>query len=57
MGRATDARRSTLHDDSGSYCGDDPKVQTTGRCTTALRRPQCGIRARSSTSSEGPRIG
>jgi hypothetical protein len=57
MGRAADACQFTPHEDSGSYCDDDPKVQTMGRCTAALRRPQRGIRIQSSTSSEGPRTG
>jgi hypothetical protein len=51
MGRAADACQSAPHDDSGSY-GGGSKVQATRHNTTALRRPQRGIRTQSGTSSE-----
>jgi hypothetical protein len=52
MGHVADVRQSTSHDDSGSYDGGDSEVKMTRLATGALRRPQCGSKTRSGTSSE-----
>jgi hypothetical protein len=56
MGHFADAISATSRDISQDHYGGS-KVQATRRCTAALRQPQRGIRTRSDTSSEGPRIG
>jgi hypothetical protein len=54
MGCATNVCQTAPHDDSGSYDdGTDPKVQATRPVPVALHWPRRGIRARSSTSSQG----
>jgi hypothetical protein len=52
MGHVADVYQSAPHDDSGSYDGGDSKVKMTRLDTGALRWPQRGIKARSSTSSK-----
>jgi hypothetical protein len=53
MGCVADVYQSAPHDDLGSYDGGDSKVKMTGLVTSALHRPQRGIKTRSGTSSKG----
>jgi hypothetical protein len=52
MGCVADVYQSVPHDDLGSYDGGDSEVKMIRLATGALRRPQRGIKTRSSTSSK-----
>jgi hypothetical protein len=52
MGQITDVGLALPHDVLWNRCRDR-RVQVTRQVTGALRRPQCGIRAQSGTSSKG----